>query len=160
MISTGPHAFFRQVEEGDLPYFAHCIGVGAGLPYARWEKILGSLELQFRDEEDCWRPQAWVMAVGDRPIFLLEDTGDQVFLTGPPSWGGHTRRMALVWQASLVHFFLRLQRREIRMVVHITRHAEVTALENLGCRRESVYTDRNGTHYIFVCRPEDLRAVI
>jgi hypothetical protein len=68
--------------------------------------------------------------------------------------------MALVWQASLVHFFLRLRRQEVRMVVHVTRHAEVTALENLGCRRESVYTDRNGTHYIFVCRPEDLRAVI
>ncbi|MDO6433029.1 hypothetical protein Q4E93_20645 [Flavitalea sp. BT771] len=160
MLSTGTHAFFRQVEEGDLAYFAHCIGVGAGLPYAKWEKILGSLELQFRDKENCWRPQAWVMAVEDRPVFLLEDTGDQVFLTGPPSWGGHTRRMALVWQAALVHFFLRLQRAEVRMVVQASRAAEVKALENLGCRRESVYTDRSGTHYFYVCRPEDLRAVI
>lgn len=160
MISTGPHAFFRQVVEGDLPYIARCMGAAAGLPYARWENILGSLELQFRDEEDSWRPQAWVMAVGDRPVFLLEDTGDQVFLTGPPSWGEHTRRMALVWQAALVHFFLRLQRREVRMVVQATREAEVKALENLGCRRESVYINGIGTHYLYVCRPDDLRAVI
>ena len=160
MTSTGPHAFFRQVMEDDLPYIAHCIGVGAGLPYARWERILGSLELQFRDEEDSWRPQAWVMVLEDRPVFLLEDAGGQVFLTGPPSWRTHTRRMALVWQAALVHFFLRLQRTEVRMAVLATHEAEVKALENLGCRRECEYEDRSGTHYLYVCRPEDLRAVI
>jgi hypothetical protein len=160
MTSTGPHAFFRQVAADDLPYFARCMGAGAGLPYTRWENILGSLELQFRDEEDSWRPHARVMVVEGRPVFLLEDTGDQVFLTGPPSWVDHTRRMTLVWQAALVYFFIQLRRSEVRMVVHAYRAAEVTAVERLGCTRESVYTDRSGMHYRYICRPEDLRVMI
>ena len=64
-----PYSFFRQVIESDLPYIAQCIGAGAGLPYATWGNILHSLRLQFRDEEDSWRPYAWVLVVEDSDFF-------------------------------------------------------------------------------------------
>lgn len=155
-----PYSFFRQVIESDLPYIAQCIGAGAGLPYATWGNILHSLHLQFRDEEDSWRPYAWVLVVEDRPVFLLESIGDQLFFTGPPSWGEHSRRMMLAWQAALVHFFLRLRRKEVNIAVQALRTTELNALEKLGCRRTGTFADRGGMHYHLSCRPEELCPVI
>ena len=160
MKPNEPYAFFRQVIESDLPYIAQCIGAGAGLPYSAWGKILRSLELQFRDEEDSWRPYTWMLVVEDRPVFLLESIGDEVFFTGPPSWADETNRMMLAWQAALIHFFLHLRRQEVCIVVQAHRTAETQALERLGCRRTGMYTDRSGVHYRLHCRPEDLRPVI
>jgi hypothetical protein len=160
MPTSEPYAFFRHVLESDLPHIAQCIGAGAGLPYARWNNILNSLQLQFEDAEDSWRPHTWVMVVEGRPIFLLEEVGQQIYFTGPPSWGDHSRRMMLAWQASLVHFFIRLHRQEVRIVVQAYRQAELKALERLGCEREGLIRDKSGTHYLLVCRPEAFTPVI
>jgi len=160
MKRNEPYAFFRQVIESDLPYIAQCIGAGAGLPYSAWGNIHRSLELQFQDEEDCWRPYSWMMVVEDRPAFLLESIGDEVFFTGPPSWADHSRRMMLAWQAALIHFFLHLRRPEVCIVVQAHRAAELQALERLGCRRADTYTDRSGVHHRLICRPDDFRPVI
>jgi hypothetical protein len=136
------------------------MGAGAGLPYNRWENILGSLILQFRDAEDCWRPNTWVMVVERRPVFLLEMIEGQLYFTGPPSWGDHSRRMMLAWQASLVHFFLKLGLQEIRMTVPAYRSGEVTALERLGCCKEGVLAERSGTYYQYICRASTFLPVI
>ena len=155
-----PYAFFRQVIESDLPYIAQCMGAGMGLPYAAWAAILESLRLQFHDEEHGWRPYALVMVVEDSPVFLLENVGDQLFFTGPPSWSDHSRRMMLAWQAALIHFFLRLRRTEVNIVVQAHRTTEIKALERLGCRRTGTFTDRIGAYHRFSCRPEELCPVI
>lgn len=160
MTSNEPYSFFRQVIESDLPYIAQCIGAGAGLPYATWDKILHSLQLQFRDKENSWCPYAWVLVVEDRPVFLLESIADQLFFTGPPSWQEHSRRMMLAWQASLVHFFLRLGCKEVHIAVQEHRTTELRALEKLGCRRTGTFTDRGGTHYLMTCTPEELCPVV
>ena len=160
MTPREPYAYFREVVQSDLPYFAQCMGAGTGLPYGRWNNIYESLLLQYKDEEDTWRPTTRVMVVEGRPVFLLEMVQDILFFTGPPSWREHPRRMMLAWQASLVYFFLRMGFQEVKVIVEEYQSGELIALERLGCRKESIVRHRSGSQYRFVCRVEDFMPVI
>lgn len=160
MTATDPYAFFRQVIESDLPYFARCMGAGASLRYALWENILNSLQFQFQEQIGGWHSDTWVMVVQDQPIFILENAGQGISLTGPPSWKDDPHQMMLAWQASLVHFFLRLRLPEVSIVVQPNHTGEVIALERLGCLREEPAVDAIDDLLRFKCRPEVFMPVI